>query len=572
LGGISFYIFARRFRASRRGAEIYNLVAHQKMPIEDVDTLLTQGKEKSFVFYVDSSKRDRVAYPTPDKFAMSFDEPFRNVIGIDILDSSIPNTQLNVDEPNCLLQFTYAEAPVSTLATETEFHHMLDRYDPVYDFLMNDDPFAVDSTVNSYDVYVCDAANPPVLTPGAEADATKMLVYQTLVEDVVAATTPAPGNVKLLRRARPGDAHADVEIDPSVYPELAWAADAGYVWEVAPAGSGLPGAYDVRVLELQTSGIGIDDAKELMQSGSCVMHLCTRNTRVAYGNYDITTLKQTLNSMVSPIKVIPYFPTDDIRRSEYKFVSPSPFLLQIDRSTLGTTIGFDLLPGTGSNKEGHVIYEPAPWRARRQLFAPIYDPNSTYWNIAAPGAVDLLGIRYVTLHCPEIESHVYGSFAFTQFSPGIGIFKMSAGSASGVTQLRFDFVNVVRKNFHPVGKLSKLTFQFLDPNGKPYNFRSVNLQLLIAIKTLVPDTVGRLPRSILNPNYQADVQAYLNANNPDDVEAQHQDPDYEPDTQRIRRIEDELDYSSSDDDTATDSSSEYEFPALPAPTANDGVL
>jgi hypothetical protein len=42
-------------------------------------------------------------------------------------------------------------------------------------------------------------------------------------------------------------------------------------------------------------------------------------------------------------------------------------------------------------------------------------------------------------------------------TPGIGLFKM-ASAFGGITNLRFDYTTLITRPFHPIGKLSKLSF------------------------------------------------------------------------------------------------------------------
>jgi hypothetical protein len=71
----------------------------------DIDYLRDIGKVDSFPISVDSSQRDKQIYPTPADYEVVFDEPFKNVVGFDVLDATIPNTMYTVDAHNDLLSF-----------------------------------------------------------------------------------------------------------------------------------------------------------------------------------------------------------------------------------------------------------------------------------------------------------------------------------------------------------------------------------------------------------------------------------------------------------------------------------
>ena len=144
------------------------------------------------------------------------------------------------------------------------------------------------------------------------------------------------------------------------------------------------------------------------------------------------------------------------------------------------------------------------------------------------------------------------------FTPGVGMFKMAA-SQGGVTNLRFDFVTLVRKPFHPIGKIDKLTLRFETSTGNLYDFKGVNHQLMFNIKFFVPAKKEKFTKSILNPNYDPNIIKYF-ANNrtmeckedsddEDEANADKEDEYY----QMYKKELDELDYSSSEDSGSDDS-------------------
>lgn len=69
------------------------------MPIEDVDYLKNSQKQ-SYLFLVNSKDRNKETYPTPTEYVVEFSQPFTNVIGLNIMDASIPRTMYNIDVYN----------------------------------------------------------------------------------------------------------------------------------------------------------------------------------------------------------------------------------------------------------------------------------------------------------------------------------------------------------------------------------------------------------------------------------------------------------------------------------------
>ena len=73
------------------------------MPIEDVDYLLKNSEEEHIVMLVDSRDRDPRVHPYPNSFDVVFPEPFKNVTGVEVLNTSIPRTMFMLDSHNEVL-------------------------------------------------------------------------------------------------------------------------------------------------------------------------------------------------------------------------------------------------------------------------------------------------------------------------------------------------------------------------------------------------------------------------------------------------------------------------------------
>jgi hypothetical protein len=65
--------------------------------MEDVSFMRATAREESYIFLVDSKFRDTTAYPSPSEYSIDFAAPFRNVIGIDLLDAAVPRTEYSVE-------------------------------------------------------------------------------------------------------------------------------------------------------------------------------------------------------------------------------------------------------------------------------------------------------------------------------------------------------------------------------------------------------------------------------------------------------------------------------------------
>ena len=70
------------------------------MSIEDINYLKNNSIKQNYTFLIDSTDRDRDKYPNPNKYVVDFTVPFKNVIGMEIIDASIPRTMYNIDYEN----------------------------------------------------------------------------------------------------------------------------------------------------------------------------------------------------------------------------------------------------------------------------------------------------------------------------------------------------------------------------------------------------------------------------------------------------------------------------------------
>ena len=70
------------------------------MSIEDIHYLRSNSIKQTCVILIDSKNRNFDVYPDPNDYVVFFNVPFKNVIGFDIIDSSIPRTMYSIDTYN----------------------------------------------------------------------------------------------------------------------------------------------------------------------------------------------------------------------------------------------------------------------------------------------------------------------------------------------------------------------------------------------------------------------------------------------------------------------------------------
>ena len=136
------------------------------------------------------------------------------------------------------------------------------------------------------------------------------------------------------------------------------------------------------------------------------------------------------------------------------------------------------------------------------------DGATKNFTIVSPGMLNLGVENYLILRCDEIEQHLRGSHYYNGFSPGLGVLNMTV---QGFAESKNEFYAINYKEFHPIGRLSKMKFRFeRKTDRKVYNFRNVNLHFLMKIKYYRPQRKTVFTKSVLNPEYNPDFVGYIN--------------------------------------------------------------
>ncbi len=143
-----------------------------------------------------------------------------------------------------------------------------------------------------------------------------------------------------------------------------------------------------------------------------------------------------------------------------------------------------------------------------------------YNRIEAPGIFNLVGEPYIVVRCPEIEQNSFRSLSFMKHN--LGLAKINLGIV-GYADPRFDYSSVPSRDFHPIGKFSRMTLRFETSKGNLYDFKGVNHTLTFAIRYYEPVQKNRFEQSIINPNYDGDFLRYMYHRGDDNAEEDSDD-------------------------------------------------
>lgn len=294
-----------------------------------------------------------------------------------------------------------------------------------------------------------------------------------------------------------------------------------------------------------------------------------RTLSINIGNYDVNTIQTFLQSNmtianINPFKYIqittPNASGDTSITQQMRIAfsldysasesSNMRLFIDIDNSSFANSLGFAVNTSLNFDKLiANTIYKSQYFKTIKfdqstRFLMGIPDDSNKVGKIESPGIVNLTSnVRYMLLRCPEIETHLHNSFAFGRFCPGVGLFKHTGNNDQN--NYRFDFTNFVKKPFHPIGKLRKITLKFELADGTPYDFKGVDHIILLSIKFYnVRNVLGLEDTSLLNPNYNPDYIQYFikkqglsSTSDDDDLDAMKQ----------IVKLQNQYDYSSEEE-------------------------
>jgi hypothetical protein len=377
------------------------------MSIEDINYLRGNSIKQTMVVLIDSKTRDFEVYPDPNYYSINFNTPFKNVIGFDIIDTSVPRTMYSVDKYNNLLYYY--------IHTDTSI--------TMDDFIKNEinvDAIKYDPTYN--------------------------------------------GKFKL--------------------------------FEMTPGDYSLPTFIEYFNEEIKKS---INNKAVLLEA----------------------------SGITQPTEL-----TDVIQ-----FNCNFPFIFNMYDSTLAETLGFNLLIKKELHNLKYSFYDKLATKKQildennnllkysntlqsLRLYISFFDNSDEYYNkykvdirfqhhLISPGMVCFTGEKYIVLRSPEIEEYSFGSLSYT--NNNLGIAKLRTNSL-GFNDEKLYITKIPIREFHPVGKLSKLSFRFETTQGFLYDFKGVNHNLTIAIYYFEPKFKNDKFNSILNPNYTINFNDYKYTN------------------------------------------------------------
>lgn len=569
------------------------------MPIDDVDYMLENCVTDNHIIYVDSAKRDTSIFPRANHYTLRFSTPYRYVHGIEVLDASIPSTMFNVDIHNNVLSYLSADEDMTPLlqelvtlpcfskilsfslnnhifqdqrlyGTSTPFKIVLVEEDVSKDDVFGDPIALIEFIDDCFDVDV-DALNKKDDPFDGFSSGSGTGLDPTKTSCLVIKKHTMP-NVKLYP-SKAAAYYGDLPVYEVVIDGNTMYTTDAYFYDFYTCFSKKYGDqcfYDVmrlrspkvsRAYTVRRKSCEEDDylwnyytitseteaVFDSVSSSSKSPPLTVWQTLFKPGNYSAVSFLKLSEQIMSGDVVFDIGSADTIETyPNYKLIGRTPFVINKLGTSIGSVIGLSEVA-------------TSQWPLNYTYIPEIpYLYGSTEYNsdnvLECPGIVDFTVNRYVILRCEEIEDHLYGSYSYGDFTPGIAMLRFF--DVNGVSHQRNDYVNYVKPPFHPIGKLDKITLTFLLPDLTTiYDFKGLDHVLLLSVKFYAPKQMRKMQISVLNPNYNPNFHEYM-----------HQHIDYKrgesstpitqaqdvADTNAIREIEKRYDYSSSEDEELSD--------------------
>lgn len=451
--------------------------------MEDVDYLLSHGEKQSFQFMIDSRNRDKTLYPTPSDYVISFTTPFTNVVAVDVIEASIPRTNYNVDDSSREVRFALDGTPtpvtIRVLPGTSVLTALNTAIAPVVATVLPGNMLSsVVTSTYAPVVSIVAAINASATTPnGPNGPEASFLLFTSPVPfklDFTASTAALKNALGF------NPAHVGTTIFSS-FPNTGTPTQYALIPpSIEP--------FNAKALQLAAAAAAPASLSLTLASVSDVV--------LPTGDYDVITLTSALSTAFAPVKVKSTSVPAEVK-STLTFAGPRAFTLGFGlKNAAGEVLGFDAPSTLAGVSDGYAC------GGDMTTFASVPQADGTH-ALVAPGIYSLVGDRYVLLRCAEVET---SRDAMTElYAPGIAKFTLGV---VGYTNATVDFARGGVREFHPIGRLSRLSLQFQRPDGTLYNFRGVNHTLTMVVRYWAPKRETTFQRSTLNPNYDGNFVAW----------------------------------------------------------------
>jgi len=603
------------------------------MSIEDINYLKNNSIKQNYTFLIDSTDRDRDKFPNPNKYVVEFTVPFKNVIGMEIIDASIPRTMYNIDIENNLIYYylgTNEEDNVIKNGVTEKIACNLIKYNcsyiDSYTLLENSGYIELSNNINIYNIYAnyVNTYGNETLIGGNELGITYSFKvkaeaiynydyskdntycifsfgYYHLWNQTNTNYTAMTVNVLKIIEGELYDIQfiigdGTIEGDKNIIANVDLSEEVHICWTILEnkwniyisnnslslnivqqftvkktiknvfyikkyIGRSLSAPITLNKTGNNYKGYWNDGAKMYIKDFKIYnrelktneIALCRNNTIIKgltiwyklYDN-DNDTKNYGENEYINYIDIfnkisidtgdytlktflLNYEEKEDSEIGFKKHSEPAeltnlidiysrlPFILDMERSTIYENLGFDLYNSINPLYINDRYQYKSIYNTDRRMYKMFHSIINTKLTkvidniefdkniITSPGIVYLIGNKYIVLKCPEIEEHLFGSLSYSKYSLGLAKFRVDN---VGINSERLAITKLPIREFHPIGKLSRISLRFETNKGLLYDFKGVNHNIVFAIYYYEPKQNKFPEGSILNPEYKMNYIDY----------------------------------------------------------------
>jgi hypothetical protein len=480
--------------------------------MDDVTYLHKYGQIQEYVAFADSSKRDKSAFVTPSEFAITWKTPFTLVTGIDIIDVSLPQSGYTINTTYNQVRFRF--------------------HSPGYE----DNP---------------DYEPPPWTTvaimPGNYTPESLMAELREKLVEPIASLTTAPRRIDVRAASTPFDLVAKV-VFVSEHPfELdtinsSMGAVLGFSQLIDVTDSNQIAGFTSREsLDLSSSetsllsgstatdkGYSLTKGKYMRQqfvatassniSDFEVMIVPFGITSGLDGVVNLRVINARTNVQVVSGKIVVAFPLPSkldgssiivANRNRDMFMASDTYWIEVyDDNNLDPNNCYRVTFGPGDQSGTLFTVENGivdVWYERTAMMAAHLKAVPFNYVMVPPGILNLASpVGYVMLRCPEIEKHMYSSRAFETTNMGLAVVNLARGY-----QEKYSLV-APKRSFHPIARLSRLTFRWEAPDGSLYDFLGVDNHITFVLRYYTVPQHGAQIYPSQNPHYRPDLLDWIN--------------------------------------------------------------
>lgn len=480
--------------------------------IEDIQYLQQNGDKETYLLLVDSSKRDRGAWPTPSEYEVRFETPFRHVYGIDIINASIPRTQYNIESFNNTFQFYFEpNRPEShlmpTISLEPADYEFNDLLTVLNEKLAQTSPsstitvspaFKYDSRTKTRSLKNKFTFTSPYSFVFLSSRLLNTLGFDPEVPEIKSKRTSATTTPLLASTAT----STSIVLLPGTKVLQPFPTPTSTFTEIYSIVLECTTFVTNTVIKFRVVKQAGNSFTQIWPDTSGFGYTLKKNTGkeslvIDRKYYDDPIIKNLLELDDAGVKD-PSFPVLQATPSS------SPYYIEFstDVTAPSVTIHTKNFPQDALHyvNQGDAL----PLAVNRLNI----DVNAYTYVMDPPFLYDLTGDKYLQIRCKEIEQYMFRTRAYEKFNAGLA--KVQLG-IFGYENARFDYSSFPPREFHPIGKLGTLTFRFERSDGTLYDFKGIDHTMTLVIRYMTMKNPS-FNTQILNPAYNPNLLDYENAN------------------------------------------------------------